>query len=156
MNKRIFLVGLPGAGKTTMGLSLAHHLGTLFVDLDQEIEKAEKQSIGEIFEDRGESYFRRLEQLHLQRIIAEHETFVLSSGGGTPCFFNNMDIMNAAGTTIFINTPTTEIQHRLKDDVSRPLMRLHTLEELLQKREKWYNQADHTIQKYEELLDLMD
>ncbi|MEO9483460.1 MAG: shikimate kinase [Ekhidna sp.] len=154
MNQKIFLIGLPGAGKTTMGLDLAVHLGIQFIDLDQDIEKSTKLSVSQIFEEKGEAHFRQLEKSHLEKIIAEIDSFVLATGGGTPCFFNNLETMQHAGATIFLNTPVAEIEDRLKLDTSRPLMKTNTLSELLEKRKGWYNQADHTIQVYKEILKL--
>ncbi|MEO9872570.1 shikimate kinase [Ekhidna sp.] len=154
MSQKVFLIGLPGAGKTTMGLDLAVHLGLQFVDLDQDIEKDTKQSINEIFEQKGEAYFRQLEKLNLEKIIAGLDSFVMATGGGTPCFFNNLESMQKAGVTIFINTPIEQIESRVKLDTSRPLMKSITLSDLLQRRKGWYNQADHTIQEYKEIIKL--
>ncbi|MEQ8905550.1 shikimate kinase [Ekhidna sp.] len=154
MKQKIFLIGLPGAGKTTMGLDLAVDLGIQFVDLDQDIEKAEKCSIKEIFAEKGEAHFRQLEKFHLEKVINELDAFVMAAGGGTPCFFNNLDIMQKAGTVCYINTPIDKIQQRLAKDTSRPLMKNQSLESLLEKRKEWYNQADHTIQEYKELIKL--
>lgn len=150
MSQKVFLVGLPGAGKTTLGMELALQLGIPFVDLDQEIEKETKQSIRSIFSEKGEAYFRQLEQDHLSRVIREMDDFVLATGGGTPCFFDNMDVMNASGETIFINTPIDQIKQRLQQDTVRPLMQTNTLESLYQKRKKWYDQAHHTIESKED------
>ncbi|WP_424963134.1 shikimate kinase [Ekhidna sp.] len=154
MKKRVFLIGLPGAGKTTMGLDLAVDLGIQFVDLDQDIEKACKQTISEIFEEKGEAHFRQLEKLHLEKVLDELDEFVMATGGGTPCFFNNLETMKKAGITVFINTPIDQIQKRLEKDTTRPLMKSTTLQELLSERKEWYSQADHTIQKYKELIKL--
>ena len=150
------MIGLPGSGKTTMGLDLAVHLGLQFVDLDQEIEKASKSSISEIFEEKGEAYFRQLEKYHLEKVTTELDSFVMATGGGTPCFFNNLELMQKAGTTIFINTPIQKIQGRLQKDTSRPLMKSNSLEQLLEQRKEWYNQADHTIQEYKEILKIFN
>ena len=154
MSQKIFLIGLPGSGKTTMGLDLAVDLGLQFVDLDQDIEKAEKCLIKEIFEGKGEAHFRQLEKLHLEKIITQLDSFVMATGGGTPCFFNNLELMKKAGTVIYINTPTAKIEERLKNDSSRPLMKGNTLEQLLKQRKEWYDQADHTIQAYKEILEI--
>lgn len=139
-----------------MGLDLAVHLNLQFVDLDQDIEKDAKLSISQIFEQKGEAYFRQLEKHHLAKIIDELDSFVMATGGGTPCFFNNMDTMNEAGTTIYIDTPIETIQARLKLDTTRPLLKSTTLFKLLEKREGWYNQADHTIREYKEILELFN
>ncbi len=154
MSNKIFLVGLPGAGKTTLGMELAVHLGIQFVDLDQEIEKEHKEAIRNIFSEKGEAFFRQTEYSHLRKVIEEIPEFVLATGGGTPCFFDNMDQMNSTGTTIFINTPILQIKQRLQQDSVRPLMQTNTLEELIDKRIHWYNQAKHTVSTLEELIGL--
>jgi len=154
MNQKIFLVGLPGAGKTTLGMELANHLGTLFVDLDLEIEKHTTQSIRSIFSENGEAYFRQLEKLYLDKVIEELSTFVMATGGGTPCFFDNMEVMKSQGSTVFINTPIETIKKRLQQDTTRPLMQNSTLEELLGKREIWYRRADEEVDSLEGLLGL--
>ncbi|MEM8938005.1 MAG: shikimate kinase [Bacteroidota bacterium] len=152
LNRKIFLVGLPGAGKTTLGMELAVYLGLRFVDLDQEIEKNTKQKIRSIFQEKGESYFRQLEYVHLRRVIDEIPEFVLATGGGTPCFFDNMHLMKNEGTTVFISTPIQLIKQRLQQDSIRPLMQTNSLEHLLKERKKWYQQAHCTISSLKELL----
>lgn len=152
---KIFLIGLPGSGKTTLGMELANHLNIQFYDLDQEIEKAEKQTIRSIFAEYGEAHFRQLEYDHLRKIIEAAEEFVLATGGGTPCFFDNMEVMNISGKTIFLNTSIQTIKQRLQQDSVRPLMQTNTLEELYKKRIKWYEQAQHTIETLEEAYELL-
>ena len=137
-----------------MGLDLSVHLGIQFVDLDQEVEKATKQSIRELFKEKGEGHFRQLEKFHLEAVIQNLDEFVLATGGGTPCFFDNLELMKKHGSIIYIDTPIDLINNRLEKDTTRPLMKLKTLEELLAERKGWYNQADHTIQVYKELLTL--
>lgn len=137
-----------------MGLELALKLQSQFIDLDQEIEKETKQSISTIFKEKGEAHFRQLEKLHLEKIIEEYSAFVMATGGGTPCFFNNMESMENAGDTIFINTPISEIKRRLVNDTSRPLMQKNTLEDLLDKRNVWYSQAQKEVESLQELLSL--
>ena len=154
MSQRIFLVGLPGAGKTTLGMELALELRVPFIDLDQEIEKHTKQTIRTLFQEQGEAAFRQLEYDHLRRVIRETEHFVLATGGGTPCFFDNMEQMNASGKTIFINTPIAQIKQRLQQDSVRPLIQTTTLEELYEKRKEWYAQAQHTITSLSDLLEI--
>lgn len=154
MSKRIFLVGLPGSGKTTLGMELANNLNIQFYDLDQEIEKAEKQTIRSIFAEKGEAHFRQLEFDHLRKIIENADDFVLATGGGTPCFFDNMELMNKSGNTIFLNTPILTIKHRLQQDSVRPLMQTNTLEELHEKRKEWYEQAQYKVETLEEVNDI--
>lgn len=137
-----------------MGLDLAVHLGLQFVDLDQDIEKETKLSVAQIFEQKGEAHFRQLEKLHLERIITNEDSFVMATGGGTPCFFSNMQAMNDSGITIFLDTPISTIDERLTLDTTRPLLKAYNLSELLEKRKGWYSQADHTIQEYKDVLKL--
>lgn len=152
MSSKIFLIGLPGAGKTTIGLDLSVHLGVPFVDLDLEIEKDTKQSINELFEHHGEAHFRQLEKTLLEKSGDEIKEFVMATGGGTPCFFDNLAYMKATGTVFFIDTPMDTIVSRLKHDTTRPLLMTQSLAELYEKRKGWYNQADHTIRNYKEIL----
>lgn len=154
MSQKIFLIGLPGAGKTTMGLELGLHLTLPFIDLDQEIEKETKQSVTEIFTQQGEAHFRQLERIHLQKAIESIPSFVMATGGGTPCFFNNIDLMKNVGQTIFINTSIETIKGRLEKDSSRPLMNSNTLESLLEKRKEFYSLAENTVLTLYELISL--
>ncbi|WP_462252766.1 shikimate kinase [Ekhidna sp.] len=154
MSQKIFLIGLPGAGKTTMGLDLSVHLGIQFVDLDQDIEKDLKLSVSDIFEQKGEAHFRQLEKHQLDKVIGDLDSFVMATGGGTPCFFDNLEIMKRAGQVIYIDTPISEIEKRLVLDTTRPLMKSNSLKDLYRKRKGWYNQADHTIQVYKEVLEI--
>jgi len=151
MTQKIFLVGLPGTGKTTLGKELATELNIPFFDLDEEIEKQAKQVIRSIFSEKGEDHFRQLEHDQLRRIIQESQSFVLSTGGGAPCFFDNMQMMNKSGTTIFINTPIHLIKQRIQHDSARPLMQTNTLEGLYEKRKQWYEQAHHSVNSLTEL-----
>jgi len=137
-------------------MELGIHIGIQFVDLDLEIEKAEKQSIWSVFEEKGEAYFRQQEKVHLQKIINELPEFVLATGGGTPSFFNNMDIMNGAGTTVFINTPIEKIKKRIQQDTVRPLMNSNTVEYLYEQRRLYYEKAQKKVQSLRELLSLFD
>ncbi len=137
-----------------MGLDLSVHLGIRFVDLDQQIEKATKQSVAEIFLEKEEAYFRQLEKLHLEKVVSELDSFIMATGGGTPAFFTNLQVMKNEGKTIFIDTPIETIAQRLKNDSIRPLMESTTLSELNEKRKGWYNQADYIIREYKELVDL--
>ena len=156
MTQQIFLVGLPGAGKTTIGQELALELRIPFLDLDQEIEKSAKKSIRSIFLENGEDGFRQLEYTHLRRVIRESTEYVLATGGGTPCFFDNMKVMNATGTTIFINTPIVKIKERLQQDSARPLMKTNTLEELMRKRRPWYEKADYIVDSPDQIFTILN
>src|SRR6185503_20434689 len=99
---KIFLLGLPGSGKTTLGKELSNALRLPFVDLDSEIERLEGKKISEIFAANGEEYFRNLESSELRKRCTSKGEFVMATGGGTPCFFDNMEWINRAGKSIFL------------------------------------------------------
>ena len=98
---RIILLGYMGAGKTTIGKALAKELGIMFYDLDWYIESRMRRTVAQIFSDEGEEGFREIERNMLHE-VAEFEDVVISRGGGTPCFYDNMDYMNAQGDTIYL------------------------------------------------------
>ena len=121
---KIYLIGFMAAGKTHWGQQLSKKLGIPFFDLDEEIVRSEGMTINEIFGKFGEEYFRLKEKAMLQTITEEHPTFVMACGGGSPCYFNNIDQMNRAGTTVWLNTPMHILAQRLileKD--KRPLLK---------------------------------
>jgi shikimate kinase len=122
---KIFLIGMPGSGKTTLAQQLATHLQLPFIDLDEEIVKAAGKSIKGIFEQEGEDHFRELERERLQYCTDTYARFVMATGGGTPCFFDNMEAMKKAGTVVFLNTSLQTIQSRLagQEITKRPLMK---------------------------------
>jgi shikimate kinase len=147
---KIFLIGLPGCGKTTLGKQVAAKLNVPFLDLDTEIEKAEGKSVKEIFAQYGENSFREKESACLRSLTSSDKNFVLATGGGAPCFFDNMDLMNKSGITVFLNVPLDEIARRLQktDLKKRPLFAgidraeiIRKLEELGRKRFPFYIQA---------------
>jgi shikimate kinase len=90
---KIILLGYMGSGKTTIGIQLAKKLFLNFTDLDEFIEEKEQKSIKEIFEQKGEIYFRKIEHKYLKQFIKENESYVLSLGGGTPCYAGNLDLI---------------------------------------------------------------
>lgn len=120
---KIFLVGLPGCGKSTLGKQLAEKLTLPFFDLDTEIEKSVGLPVKSIFKRYGESFFRKEESECLQRLREMSTGFVMATGGGTPVFFDNMAYMNKNGITVFLDVPATEIANRiLKTSIEeRPL-----------------------------------
>ena len=127
---RIFLIGYMGAGKTTLGKAFSRELGLTFIDLDWYIEERFHKTVQQLFSERGEQGFRELEQKMLHE-VAEFEDVVISAGGGTPCFFDNMDYMNQAGTTVFLNTSPLVIVDRLKRQrADRPLLAMYSDDEL--------------------------
>lgn len=122
---KIFLLGLPGSGKTTLGQQLAIHEKLNFVDLDDEIEKQEGHSITEIFEGRGESHFRKIENAVLSSFAKSDQSFVMATGGGTPCFNNNIERMNESGTAVFLDvSPEICAKRIIKSEISdRPMFK---------------------------------
>ena len=150
----IFLLGMMGSGKTTLGKELAEKLGYTFLDLDAVIEQKENKTIAEIFATEGQERFRELEREALQHIISNYKQAIVATGGGTPCFFNNMTLMNASGETVFLDVSIESLAQRLsKSDLStRPLLAGKTQHELisflgktLADRRQFYKQAKHII-----------
>jgi shikimate kinase len=121
---KIFLIGFMGCGKTHWGKELSHKLQLPFFDLDQVIAEQEDKTINEVFNEDGEEYFRLLEKDALHLITESHESFVMACGGGTPCFYNNIDYMKGKGTTVWINCSIECLYSRLvKEKSTRPLIR---------------------------------
>jgi shikimate kinase len=120
---KIFLIGFMGCGKTHWGKQLGQKLGLPFFDLDQVIEEKEGKDISAIFAEMGEEYFRMLEKDVLYLLTESHESFVMACGGGTPCFFNNIDYMKSRGATVWINCSVECLHSRLlKEKEKRPLV----------------------------------
>lgn len=149
---RIFLIGYMGAGKTTLGKAFARAMGLTFIDLDWYIEERFHKTIRELFTERGEDAFRDLEKRMLHE-VAEFEDVVISVGGGTPCFFDNVDYMNAAGDTVFLDVDVKVLFCRLKvAKQQRPILDGKDDEELmafigdaLQKRLPFYMKAKYVF-----------
>lgn len=150
---RIFLLGYMGCGKTTLGKPLAEALKLGFVDLDHYIEGRMCQTVGRLFAERGESAFRELERRLLHEVI-EFENVVIATGGGTPCFFDNMELMNERGTTIFLDACPQTLFNRLSvARHKRPLLQNKNDEELraaivegLERRMPFYSRAHHRFE----------
>lgn len=149
---RIFLVGFMGAGKSVVGRRLAKSLNLSFYDLDEEIESHYKMSVSAIFQKYDEACFRKLETSVLES-FSNKDNFVLSCGGGTPCFGENMAFMKSIGTTIYIKLSTDELVGRISSSYhKRPLTEGKSDEELasyvdamLKKREPFYSMAKITV-----------
>ena len=149
---RIIIIGYMGAGKTTVGKALANSLQLPFYDLDWYIEGRMRKTVAQLFAERGEEGFRQVERNMLHE-VAEFEDVVISCGGGTPCFFDNMEYLNAQGETIYLKaTPEVLAMHLKMGKVERPLIKGKTEDELLQyirqsleEREKYYLQAKHVL-----------
>ncbi len=141
-----------GAGKTTIGKALSKELGATFYDLDWYIESRMRKTVAQIFAERGEEGFRKMEYNMLHE-VAEFENVIISCGGGTPCFFDNMDYLNQQGKTVYLKAdPEVLYNHLLMGKVERPLIKGKSPEELiayireqLKKREEYYAKAKYTL-----------
>ena len=150
--KRIILVGYMGSGKTTVGKALSKETGMMFYDLDWYIESRMRKSVSQIFAEKGEEGFRKIEYNMLHE-VAEFEDVIISCGGGTPCFFDNMDYLNQQGDVIYLKaTPETLYKHLLMAKVERPLLKGKSSEELvayitehLNERAPFYEKARYTL-----------
>jgi shikimate kinase len=150
---KVFLIGLPGSGKTTLARQVSGLTQLSFYDLDEEIEKVEGVTVGEIFLDKGEEGFRKMETSSLTKFCHLSSGFVMATGGGVPCFNNNMELMLNSGTVIFLNVPTEEISKRIvSQSIDRPLLKGTTALTLQDKissirnaRIKFYQKAHHTL-----------
>ncbi len=149
---KIFLIGFMGAGKTTLGGRLAIKLGYPFIDLDKLIVEKTGQTIAEYFDAFGEKAFRKFERDTLQADFFPNDC-VIATGGGAPCFYDNINWMNEAGITVYLSLSPKALAARLeKGKHKRPLIRdlsqeelITYIEERLQEREKFYNQAKITV-----------
>ena len=153
---KIFLLGMPAVGKTTLGKALAVHLTLPFFDLDEEIAKATANTSKVIFESKGEAYFRKIETSVLHTLISDKQTFIMATGGGTPCFYDNLTLMNKVGLTVFLYLPIATLVRRLSKlaIAQRPLLTSVTPSELdaalrnmLQQRMSHYLQAKTIVSK---------
>ena len=147
---KVFLIGYMASGKSTLGKALAEALALPFLDLDVEIERTAGTAISEIITAKGELHFRKLESAVLKDLLQEQETGVFALGGGTPVFYNHMDLLNAEGETIFLDVPVGELAKRLEGDIKRPLIQnKEDVAEFVAKhmfeRRPYYSQAKHRI-----------
>lgn len=148
----IFLIGYMGSGKSTLGYALSKATGLTFIDLDNYIESRYRMTVSEIFAEKGEDGFRRIEKAMLAE-VSSFEDVIVACGGGTPCFFDNMEVMNAAGTTVLLDTTIDSLHRRLcHGKAKRPLIASmtddelrHYISEALAKRMPWYSLAQHTF-----------
>ena len=149
-----------GSGKSTVGKELAKKLGYRFVDLDKMIEKKTDKTIDKIFQKQGEEKFRVIEKKQLYETQKIYNA-VISTGGGTPCFFDNMDWMNEHGATIYLKMPVGALFHRLGNSkVERPLLSglsdVELMEQImthLAKREPFYLKANHVMDGHDVRID---
>lgn len=148
----IFLTGYMASGKTTLGRALAREAGMQFIDLDFYIEQRFRKKISEIFAERGEEGFRRMESAMLHE-VGEMEDVIVSCGGGTPCQGDNMEFMNSRGVTLWLEAPVSVIVRRLLVAVTRrPIVERYSAEELpgfvekhLAERTPYYSKAQMRV-----------
>jgi shikimate kinase len=147
--KRIYLIGMPGSGKSAVGARLAEFLRLPFVDLDEEIQRKSGMTVTKLFAEKGEDYFRELESSLLRAWAERPYAFVMATGGGAPCFHNGIDVINHSGVSIFLDVPPNVLAARIAHEAHRPLInssnREKTLNALLQKRRHVYEAAQHTV-----------
>lgn len=150
--KNIYLIGMPSSGKSTLGKELAKNLpGYTFTDMDKLIETREQKTISEIFSNQGEAHFRELERKTLRGFHAD-QSMVIATGGGVPCFHENMDYIKQHGISIFLNVELDDLAKRLYkvQGNNRPLLDKSQSEEVViasikktyEERLPFYKQAD--------------
>lgn len=163
MSERIFIIGMPGVGKTTIGKQLSAKLQLPFIDLDNHIEDTQDQTITQIFSEGGEDAFRNIEAHALRSYTKLNPKFVMACGGGAPCFNKNLDFMNLHGTTVYYTKPINVIISQLENDVNeRPLLKnikpanlIDHLNKLLNKRELYYLKASIISDNYESITEAL-
>lgn len=159
---KIYLIGLPGTGKSHFGKVLEEEIGIPFFDLDDLIEEKEGRAISEIFEKEGEDYFRKVESEMLHSVSSKSQ-FILATGGGSPCFHDGIQFMNNNGVTVYLTEKKAVLVNRLSIKSHRPLMQddiENKIDELLKTRSQYYDQADLVIshrnanEAYQQILSL--
>jgi shikimate kinase len=164
----LYLIGMPGCGKTTLGEKYARFNGYTFADTDEIIIKDQKKTIEKIYTEVGEMGFRKLEQELLKR-FSDKKEMVICTGGGLPCFLGNMEIMNNQGITVFMDVSNAEIWNRIKntDFSGRPIYQNKTTEQIQviiaeksKERKSFYSKAHITLKSddivLEDLLTALD
>ncbi|OFX57820.1 MAG: shikimate kinase [Bacteroidetes bacterium GWB2_41_8] len=149
---RIYLIGYMGSGKSTLGRKLAAALNLTFIDLDTFLEEKYFRTIPQIFAEEGEAEFRKKEQKVLHEVAA-FDNVIVATGGGAPCFFDNMDVMNNSGFCIFLDVDTDSLVNRLiHAKTERPIIKgkspdelHHFIDEMMMKRRPFYEKAHHII-----------
>ena len=159
MNK-FFLIGMPAAGKTTAGKFISKNTNLKLFDLDIEIEKYYGKEIKDIFKEYGEEHFRKIENNRLINIIKKHDKFILSLGGGTPCYKSNMNIIKKSGISFFIDRDLKFIINKVEKNKKRPIFYgIEDIEGFIKKmyssRKKFYNRSNFIVKNKEEILSII-
>ena len=154
MGQKIALLGYMGSGKSAVGSALAESLQLPFFDLDALIEADLNATIREVFDTQGEIFFRKAESRVLNEFLAQHDSFVLATGGGTPCYGRNLQDLHDAGTsTVYLQVGIPTLASRLQSEkAQRPLIQHLSDADLIEfigkhifERSAYYNQAQHTV-----------
>jgi len=150
--KKFFIVGMPASGKSRLGKYISSMTDLCFIDLDLEIEKKLDSNVKDIFEIKGEKFFRKFETKTLKEIIESESNFILATGGGTPCFNENMSIINNSGVSIFIDVKREILHERISRNDKRPLLSgaislEKKLSDLYKERIEYYQKSKYHVSK---------
>ena len=150
--KKFFIVGMPASGKSRLGKYISSMTDLCFIDLDLEIEKKLDSNVIDIFEIKGEKFFRNFETKTLKEIIESESNFILATGGGTPCFNENMSIINNSGVSIFIDVKREILHERISRNDKRPLLSGavsldKNLSDLYKERIEYYQKSKYHVSK---------
>ena len=150
--KKLFIVGMTASGKSRLGKYISSMTDLCFIDLDLEIEKKLDSNVKDIFEIKGEKFFRKFETKTLKEIIESESNFILATGGGTPCFNENMSIINNSGVSIFIDVKREILHERISRNDKRPLLSgavslKKKLSDLYKERIEYYQKSKYHVSK---------
>ena len=150
--KKFFIVGMPASGKSRLGKYISSITNLIFLDLDNEIEKKLDTRVKDIFKINGENFFRKIETKTLKEIIENKNNFILATGGGTPCFNENMSLINKSGISIFIDVKREILHERISRNDKRPLLNGTLsldmkLSDLYKERIDYYKKSKYHISK---------
>ena len=150
--KKFFIVGMPASGKSRLGKYISSITNLIFLDLDNEIEKKLDTRVKDIFKINGENFFRKIETKILKEIIENKNNFILATGGGTPCFNENMSLINKSGISIFIDVKREILHERISRNDKRPLLNGTfsldmKLSDLYKERIDYYKKSKYHVSK---------
>lgn len=161
--KKFFLVGMPASGKSRLGKYISTQLSIKFIDLDDEIEKFLQMKVINIFNEKGEFFFRKIETSVLSEIIKKYDKFIMATGGGTPHFNNNISLINKSGISIFIDTDREILKERISRNDKRPIFKgVKSLDlklsEIYKERVKSYTKSNYHLKNEfkEKVLSIID